>query len=306
MNPLVTAVIPAYDCEAYVAEAVASALAQTYRPLEVLVINDGSTDRTAEALRPFTGLVTLIDRENRGVYSSRNEGVERAAGEFVAFLDADDAWKPEKIARQMDVFARHPEVALVATRAEEIDAEGRPLARPPKESPGIYDRPASLYDELLNRGNPVSLSSVVARREALRRAGGFYDRERILSADYDLWIRVAAERPFYIMSEPLTRYRVLKNSLLHGSLEKEYGAQLGIIQRHRARFTSAGYRRRLAKLYLDWAESAFYQGDPQAWRRCRTSLALDPRNWRAWRLGAKNGVKIAFRALGLLAPIELA
>ncbi|MBI4396965.1 MAG: glycosyltransferase [Elusimicrobia bacterium] len=296
---LVSVIIPVYNAEAYIERAVRSALRQSYRSMEVIVVNDGSTDGTMDRLRVFDGRIVLLHQENKGVYAARNTGVHAARGPVIAFLDADDEWETEKVERQMRLLKRYPNVAVIATRTEEMDDRGAPFPGRAKEARnGHCDRPLNFYQELLMKGNPLSLSSVLMRKEAFERAGGFYAAERILSADYDLWIRLAQSHLFLLMSNRLTRYRVLKTSLLHGSLEKEYGAQKGIIERNRERYTARLYRKRMSRLYFDWAESAFDQNDPSRWERWRASIAHDPWNADAWRLAAKEAVRTAAKGAG--------
>jgi glycosyltransferase involved in cell wall biosynthesis len=112
-NPLVSAVIPTYNYGQFVAEAVESALAQTYSPLEVVVVDDGSTDDTAERLQPYRGRIRYLYQENRGLSGARNAGIRAARGEYVALLDSDDAWKPEKITAQMSLAVAHGYQAVV-------------------------------------------------------------------------------------------------------------------------------------------------------------------------------------------------
>jgi hypothetical protein len=155
----------------------------------------------------------------------------------------------------------------------------------------IYDRPIDLSEPLLMRGNPIFMASTVMKRSVLDEAGGFPVEKNIPSLDYDLWIRVSDKHKFFVFSEALAHYRVLSDSILHGSFEKEYKAQLGIIERHKERYTPGQYRKRLAWLYHDWADSAFYEGDFSGWMPWRKSIALDPLNWRCWRLGGVAMVK---------------
>src|SRR5439155_21201671 len=107
---------PTFNCGHLVTQAVESVLAQTVRVAEVIVVDDGSTDNTAERLRPFLGRVRYVRQENAGVSAARNAGVGLAGGDFVAFLDADALWHPRKVELQLQVFDRHPTVDLVGTR----------------------------------------------------------------------------------------------------------------------------------------------------------------------------------------------
>ena len=113
MNALVSVIIPVFNGERYLAEAIESALAQTYRPIEIVVVDDGSTDGTAEAVKPFIPPVRYVHQPNGGTGAARNRGIEEARGDFFAFLDADDLWQPEKLALQMAAFEADPKADIV-------------------------------------------------------------------------------------------------------------------------------------------------------------------------------------------------
>ena len=293
-SELVSVILPAYNAENYVSQAVRSALEQTYRPLEIIAVDDGSVDGTLDKLKKFGDAITVVRQENQGVFAARMNGVARAKGRFLAFLDADDVWHPDKIASQMELFRRFPEIALAATRIRQIDAEDRPLDRKIKGESGLVcDRPVKLYGSLLMDRNLICLSSVVVRREAFDEVGGFYTEQRIRSADYDLWLKIAENRPVAVCSERLTSYRVLDCSLLHGPLAKEFKAQLGIIEMNRRRYTAFQYKRRLSNLYYDWADSAFYLNDTEGWICLFRSLRHCFWSLRSWILGLRILVKSA-------------
>ena len=283
----VSVIIPTFNSARYVEAAVESALRQTYPSLEIIVVDDGSTDGTGDRLARFGDRIQVRSQANAGVCAARNVAARVAKGTLLAFLDADDLWEPHKTERQVAVFQRHPDVAVVAAWFDEIDAEGRRMNRGKKKPEPAFDRPVALHRQLLAHGNVVPLSASVVRREAFLEVGGFYTRDRIRSGDYELWIRLSERHPFYVLSESLCHYRILPQSMLHGSLEREYGAQLNILRMHRHRFTAWSYRRRLSRLYRDWADSAFYEGLPDGWRMWRAALAKDPGNLGAWVLAAQ-------------------
>src|SRR3989338_5449563 len=114
----VSVIIPAYNAASFVGEAIESVLTQTVRPAEIIVVNDGSTDETEQALRPYRAALTYIAQPNRGVPAARNSGIQVATGDVLAFLDADDTWSADKLARQVEFLRRHPDVALHFTDFE--------------------------------------------------------------------------------------------------------------------------------------------------------------------------------------------
>ena len=165
-GPLVSVIIPSYNAARYVAEAVASALAQTYQPLEIILINDGSTDDTEEVLLPYVGKMRYFYQPNRGLSATRNRAIALARGELIAFLDADDVWLPEKLARQVDCLTQNPRIGLVHTNYVRLYADTG--MRLPRESP---DLPDGRYYTRLVLGNVLLVSSVMLRRECLIASG---------------------------------------------------------------------------------------------------------------------------------------
>ena len=197
MVPLVSVIIPTYNRAALVSEAVASVLAQTWRDFEVLVVDDGSTDATPEALAPYASRIRLWRRESRGgVSAARNTGISAARGEWLAFLDSDDLWLPEKLARQMTYLAAHPEQLWCQT--EETWVRRGVRVNQPLTHQKIGGR---IFRQSLERCM-VSPSAVILHRRLLEQHGGF---DEILPAaeDYDLWLRLSWRYAIGLAPEPL-------------------------------------------------------------------------------------------------------
>jgi glycosyltransferase involved in cell wall biosynthesis len=184
-GPLVTVVMPAFNAEAFIANAIESVLAQDYRPFELIVVDDGSTDRTAEVVRAFPA-ARYVRQENQGPGAARNTGIRLARGELVANVDADDLVPPWKLSVQVAYLVEHPEVACVLGRQEWID--------PP---PWLVRDP--IYDEL----DGIPLNSMIVRKSALEELEGHDDS---LGGDIDLLVRMR-ERGF--------RYVVLPEIVVH-------------------------------------------------------------------------------------------
>jgi glycosyltransferase involved in cell wall biosynthesis len=173
--PLATIVVPAYNAEATLLATLESALAQEYERVEVLVVDDGSTDGTAAITASLEG-VRCVRQENAGPSAARNRGIAEAEGEFVAFLDADDLAPPDKLSIQVGYLLNHPEVDCVLGRQEvELEEGGAPswIGRDP------------VHGDFAG----VPLMSLVARRETLRELGGFDESLRI-AEDRDLLVRM--------------------------------------------------------------------------------------------------------------------
>lgn len=205
-NPLVSVVIPTYNMAHFVVDAVQSALRQTYSPMEVIVADDGSTDNTREVLRPFDSCIKYLHHPNRGLPATRNRAIREASGELIAFLDADDQWHPDKLARQWEVLKANPEVGLVHTGALLLDQEtGRTTE--PQNSP--RDCVGHCLPQIFGFSR-VYISSVLLRREVLG-PGDAFDETLRSCEDWDLWLRLAPQVAFEFVNQPLLLYR------LHGT-----------------------------------------------------------------------------------------
>jgi glycosyltransferase involved in cell wall biosynthesis len=205
MRPKVSVIIPAYNSEAYLSEAIDSVLNQTVVPLDVIVVDDGSADDTPRILEPYRERIRVIVQENKGPSAARNRGIEAAAGDLIAFLDADDVWLPEKLEKQLACLEAHPRAGLVHS-AVIRGAPGR------EETFGSDDPERRIvgncYHRLFDRCG-IMISSVVVRRECLVRVGGFDEEiRRPTTEDYDLWFRIARHHEIAYVEEPLVRYRL--------------------------------------------------------------------------------------------------
>jgi glycosyltransferase involved in cell wall biosynthesis len=210
--PLVSVVIPTYNYGHYIGETVESALGQTYSPIEIIVVDDGSTDDTQERLTVYGDRVRYIHQQNRGLSAARNTGIQTAQGEFVALLDSDDLWLPDKVKRQVTVAIQQPDIGLVATERFAIDETGRRLdyvtGRCSRE--GFCELTAR---ELLEFP-AFSPSSVLARRDCLLTVGGFNESLTAVE-DMEMWVRVAARFRVVRLNATLTAQRFHSRSMSH-------------------------------------------------------------------------------------------
>jgi glycosyltransferase involved in cell wall biosynthesis len=196
-KPLVSVIIPTFNRVAMVVEAVESVLDQTYSPLEILVIDDGSTDDTVQQLLSYGWRITLISKvRNQGVSAARNLGIHQSHGDYVTLLDSDDLWLPDKIERQMDFFLKHPEALICQTEEIWIRRGKRvnPRQKHRKYSGDIFPHCLPLCI--------VSPSAVMIKRELLSQVG-LFDEQLPACEDYDLWLRIAAHHPIFLLEEPL-------------------------------------------------------------------------------------------------------
>lgn len=201
--PRVSVVIPAYNALPYLPETLDSALAQRWSDLEVVVVDNGSTDQTAEVVRrctdPRVRLVSLP--ENRGISGGCNAGVQAAEGELVAMLEADDLWHEDKLTRLVPALDAAPEAVLAYSYVELVDAQGR-------RSGNVIGRPVEgdVRDALLEDVVVPCGSAPVVRRSALLEAGG-WDESFRSSPDWELYVRLAKLGEFRVVPEALVGYR---------------------------------------------------------------------------------------------------
>ena len=204
-RPRVAAVMPCYNAAKHVADAIQSALNQTYQPIDVIVVNDGSTDDFAAAVAPFRDRIHVIDQPNSGQAAARNRGLAAADATYVAFLDADDRWHPDKIARQVAVLEAQPECGLVHTVVALIDAHSRLVDASPLLPPPAHRASGDCLLELLH-ANAIVISSVMVRKTLLDQESFRVDISGV--EDWDMWVRLAGWTRFARIDEPLTDYRV--------------------------------------------------------------------------------------------------
>jgi glycosyltransferase involved in cell wall biosynthesis len=200
---LVSVIIPCYNSEAFLAEAIESAMAQTYSPVEIIVVDDGSTDRSPEIAKRLP--VRYIHQPNRGLAASRNLGIRESQGSYIVFLDADDRLKPEAIETGVRILAERPQYAMAVGDHLFVSHNGSYLAPSRKNCP-----PAFHYEALLKSNFIEMVSTVLFRRSVLEDAGGFDTRFRV-SEDYELYLRVARAHAIYCHPAIVAEYRI------HGS-----------------------------------------------------------------------------------------
>lgn len=291
-RPLVSVIIPAYDVEDYIGPAIESALAQCYPNVEVVVVNDGSTDSTPAVIARYAGRVVVVDQENQGLAGARNAGLRVARGEYIALLDGDDTWLPERIERLVSVLDAHPELAMVTSDSYVMEG-----FEPTEKRSYVHRRkrpfPATVEDQVpeIARFNFLFIG-VLFRRELMDRFGMFLVGPRrglpgsIEGAeDYELWTRyvVNGARAGYI-DEPLGYYRVRPGSL---SQSPHQGvAHQNVLQRHLPALWKQGARGYARDAY-DIATRVVMQGDR------RTAV---PFFWHAVRGEGAEGSRLRYAA----------
>ncbi|TVR59325.1 MAG: glycosyltransferase family 2 protein [Candidatus Competibacteraceae bacterium] len=262
VHPLVSVVIPAYNAAGFIARAVDSVLAQTYQRCEIRVVDDGSTDDTVRILETYGDALQVIRQPNGGLSNARNRGLAAAEGEYVAFLDADDRWLPDKLARQVAILEARPDIGFCSTRTRVEAPDGTCV--------GEWSCPhleGTLLQTLFLRNGsiPGSGSGVMVRRQLFAVVEPFDETLRSLE-DIDLWMRLAAVTGYVCLDEPLTVIVKHPDSMSR-NLEVMRAAALRVMRKNRHllppkeqnRLWQAGYASVLAD-YAKWEYRAGRRG----------------------------------------------
>jgi len=203
MGPSVSVIVPVWNRERWVREAIDSVLAQTFTDFEVIVVDDGSTDGTLDALAAIEDpRVRVVRGQHGGVSAAMNRGLAEACGRYVARVDSDDVWLPEMLATQVRVLDERPEIGVVYARAQGMAADGTLTS----DVWGIPPRHPGDDFRSMVEGDFTCNITTVARRELLERAGGFDETLRT-SEDWDIWLRVARHARFAFTDRVLARFR---------------------------------------------------------------------------------------------------
>lgn len=302
-KPLVSVIVPAYNAACFLPESISSVLAQTWRDFELIVVNDGSTDGTMACVEAFTDRrIRLVTQANRGLAGARNGGIRAARGTFIALLDADDLWHPEKLARHVAHLRANPAVGVSYSASAFMDNEGRDMhvMQSPKLR-GVTPRDVFLRNPVGNGSAPVirrkTLDDIafVAPIGASRELWYFDERFR-QSEDIECWLRIALSTHWIFegLGDPLTRYRVNVDGL-SAALDKQYATWEAAVDKARgiAPFFVARYERQARAYQLRYlARRALSMRDPaRAARLLYRAMVGFPGMWREE--PARTGITLA-------------
>ncbi len=307
MNKTISVIIPAYNAEKYIRAAVQSVLEQTHPVHEIIIVDDGSTDGTRHAVEELqkqrgadAPVIRYILQQNQGPAAARNTGIKNAAGDYIAFLDADDRWLPARLKRQMAVLRTRPDVGLVCSGRFRVDeATGRKAI-----DCGGFKLSHDSYRDLWTQGNYVVTSSVLARKRCLEEAGGFDEDPRVLgSEDAEMWLRIAEKFQILYVNAPLVEYLVRQGGMNRSNIQRSYESAIFAIQKHetefRKRYKDAAcvMQKKWGNLYENWGLALFdAEQFALAGEKLRKALTLGSYSW----------TTIKFSLLTLLEPPLLA
>jgi glycosyltransferase involved in cell wall biosynthesis len=304
-RPLVSVVIPAYNAEQFITQTLKSVLAQSYKNLEILVVNDGSTDRTAALVKRLArqdSRIQLLNQVNAGVAAARNLAIQQANGTFVALIDADDLWHADQIAKQVNCFLDSPNtVGLIYSWSVDIDEQGRRL-------PGIHAAKitGNVYATLLCHNFLGNASCTMMRRSSLVQVGGYDESFQARNAygceDWDLYLRIAEKYEFRVVSEFLVGYRKLRHSMSYNydRMARSHLLMLQGIQRRHPQLSSWLYRLSRSSFYLYFGHQASeYGADREALHWVMQAVKVDITPWfriGTYGLALKSWLRLQFPA----------
>ena len=255
--PTVNVIIHTYNNERFIAETVESVLNQTYKEYEIVVVDDGSVDGTRDALIPYMQKIRYHYKENGGIASAKNAGIGLSQAEFVAFLDHDDLWVPDKLQLQMEHFNENPQIGLVYAKYTSF-RDGKELRTKPEKGYSGW-----IFKELLSKSF-IQTSTVVVKRECLD-AVGPYDETFSLGDEYDMFLRIARKFQCGFVDKGLTRYRVHDTNASNNDFLFD-NENLGVYKKIYNNFTDLDgvekkiLRKRIARYSMKVAEGLYSQG----------------------------------------------
>ncbi len=264
-DPLVSVIIPAYNAERFIERTLASVLQQTYRHLEVIVIDDGSSDRTADRVRQIAAeddRVRLLQQSNAGVAVARNLGIQQSAGVFIAPIDADDIWFPNQIQRQVTLMqASPPEVGVVYSWSVDIDEQDELLGRVHAATIN-----GDVFNTLICHNFIGNASATLIRRECLDAIGGYDPSLKARQAqgceDWDLYLRLSECYQFRAVPELLVGYRKVHNAMScdYTQMARSHRLMLQAIQQRQPYCSSLLFRLSASSFYLYLAHQCSDRG----------------------------------------------
>lgn len=278
--------MPAYNSAKFLPDSIESILSQTYQPYEIIIVDDGSTDNTKEVISRFIQRIKYIRLEqNRGAPAARNIGIQSAQGKYIAFIDADDIWMPEKLQVNVEYLETHSEVGMIYSKHINIDEEGNFFSDASKKQLPS----GNIFLRLFSQENFIVTPSVVIREEIFKTIG-LFDEQLFNCQDWDMWLRIAFYFPVAGINKPLLKCRRNPRSLSKNR-NNVLKYQKAVIDKMYNEFknkengiSEKAYRRRLSLQYAKIGRHYLRTGDKnQAHENFRLSLGYNPFHMRAIR-----------------------
>jgi glycosyltransferase involved in cell wall biosynthesis len=292
-SPVVSILMPVFNGAAYVGRAIESALAQTYPDFELIIVNDGSTDNSAEVIRPYLAdpRIRYLAQPNGGVAAARNAAIRVAQGRYIGFLDQDDLWLPEKLRLQVQYLDEHPDVGLVHAVQSYIDSDGRHTRL--SFDDGFAKVSGWCFKDLFIR-NRIAVLTVLARKSVLDSIGPL--NETIPGGDdYEMWLRISKHFPIGHLDQVLAHYRTHESNVSNDYFRMtrtDLGAIQSILQRYPEARRELGSRVVDARLFelnyqlggwYMWKAQDCYRAKGYYWQAIRSRPRCLKCYWRlAW------------------------
>jgi len=280
--PTVSISIPAYNEEDIIDRTIENVLDQTFEDFELLIVDDGSTDSTADAVRKYTDdpRVEYIYQENRGYPGARNTGLEKGDGDYYAFIGADDLWEPRKLEKQV-AFLERSNANMVHSNVYHIDEYGKITGVRWDDRPPNTDDHRSFIRELFIR-NFICIQSVLIESDYIENQ--HFDEEFRINCDHDMWLRVAADADINYMEEKLVKKRY-DGGNISSNYERLFEERKRLVNKtvDRYQFLEALQERKLASIYLTYGINLIVDGKVYDGRkRLLQAMNYDPTNWRSY------------------------
>jgi len=246
--PTVSVIIPTYNCAVYLENCIQSVLKQTFLDYEIIVVDDGSKDNTANVLKKFGDKITCISQTNQGISSARNNGIQLSSGKYIAILDADDEWLPDKLRRQVYCMEQSKAIGAVSCNSYLMNEIGQIMDVTKRKA---YQNRKDIAKDLLICNVFSGGTSALIKKECFLNVG-LFDEKLKSSEDWDMWLRICKRYEMVILSDPLDKIRVRGNSVSSAAnAEKLLANARIVIEKHYA------YRRSV----IDWFQKRTVYSD---------------------------------------------
>lgn len=258
----VSVIIPTFNSGRYITEAIDSVLKQTYRNIEIIIIDDGSTDNTTALLAPYIQqrAIRYFHQNNAGLSAARNTGVSLAVGEYIALLDADDMWKTDKLYIQVEVLSSKKDTGMVFTDFGTFDSKGTVAVS--KNHVKFRDGELVTFDKLFANNNFIYPSTVLIKKDVFE-ACGLFDQGLSAVEDYDMWLRIAKKIAISGINNPLTLIRLHEKNMSK-DITRMLESELKVIEKHICSVVTPVYLRRKAKAFMLNADRYIQQSKHRA------------------------------------------
>ena len=296
--PRVSVVLPTYNHEKYVGECIQSVLDQTYQNFEIIITDDGSTDGTVNVIKEFddSRIQFYTHAENKGACAAINNCIQKAAGEYIAVLNSDDAWEPTKLEKQVQYLDSHPEIGAVFTKVAFVDEAGNLIG--PENYKGFYKfekENRSRYEWLrffFSPGNCLCHPSVLIRKKCYDEVG-LYDERVANLPDLDMWVRLCLKYDIHILNEKLVRFRIMTDKSSASADKPSTHIRSGFdyiqILNH---YLAINDREIFLKIFPEAAKYGIVEEEYIPYFLSRLAVDINTRTWHLW------GLQTLFNFLG--------